>query len=39
MDSGWFFIQKPYLPQRLLKEVHLGGHPKPANGGHLKTGQ
>jgi two-component system, cell cycle sensor histidine kinase and response regulator CckA len=21
MDSGWFFIQKPYLPQRLLKEV------------------
>jgi hypothetical protein len=26
-------------PLQVLRELFLGGHPKPANDGHLKTGQ
>jgi hypothetical protein len=41
-DSKRVFLSCPYLDLELLPQVILngfGGHPKPANDGHLKTGQ
>jgi hypothetical protein len=32
-------VGKPQDFEKLPNEAHLGGHPKPAIGGRLKTGQ